>query len=99
MNDQIEDNPVGWLYYDAYDNKQWILHLENEKEVRLFEIMEMEGTEVKKALKAILKEYDDVVSQEAYDIENCQIIEYIIRFLDETPVVEKQGYRLLKEHE
>ncbi len=31
----------------------------------------MEGTEIEKALKIILKEYDNVVSQKAYDIENC----------------------------
>ncbi len=30
---QIADNPVGWLCHDAYDNKQWMLHLEDEREV------------------------------------------------------------------
>ena len=47
-----------------------MLYLENEREVRFFEIIEIEGTEVKKALKIILEEYDDVVSQEAYNIRN-----------------------------
>ncbi len=29
---QIVDNPVGWLCYDTYDNEQWMLHLEDERE-------------------------------------------------------------------
>ncbi len=32
---KIMDNPVGWLCHDAYDNEQWMLHLEDEKEARL----------------------------------------------------------------
>ncbi len=39
-----------------------MLYLEDEREVRLFEIIGTEGTKVEKALKAILEEYDDVVS-------------------------------------
>src|SRR6266498_1677744 len=42
----IIDNPVEWLCYDAYDNEQWMLHLEDEREARLFEITGTEGTEV-----------------------------------------------------
>ncbi len=30
---QIADNPAGWLCHDAYDNEQWMLHLEDEREV------------------------------------------------------------------
>ena len=52
----------------------------------------MEGTEVEQALKIILEEYDDVISRRVHDIGNCQIIEHAIRFLDETPVVGKQGH-------
>ncbi len=48
-----------------------MLHLEDEREVRLFEITDIEGTEVERILKTILEEYDDIVSQEAYDIGNC----------------------------
>ncbi len=59
----------------------------------------MEGTEVKKTLKVILEEYDDVVSQKAHDIKNCQTIKHAIRLLDKIPVVEKQGHRSLREHE
>ncbi len=29
----IKDNSVGWLCHDAYDNEQWMLHLEDEREV------------------------------------------------------------------
>jgi len=39
-----------------------MFHLEDEREARLFEITGMEGTEIEKALKTILEEYDDVVS-------------------------------------
>ncbi len=96
---QIDNNSVGWLCHDAYDNEQQILYLEDEREVKLFEITEREGTEVKKTFKTILEEYDDVVSREAHDIENCQTIEHAIRLLDETLIVGKQGHRLLREHE
>src|SRR6266540_1321238 len=76
-----------------------MLHLEDEREVRLFEITGTEGTEVEQALKIILEKFDDVVSQEAHDIGNCRTIEYAIRLLDETPVVGKQGHRSSREHE
>jgi len=66
-----------------------MFYLKDEREVRLFEITGTGGTEVKKVLKTILKEYNNVVSQGAHNIGNCQIIEYAIRILDETPVVEK----------
>jgi len=36
--------------------------LKDKREVKLFEIIEIEGTEVKKTLKIILEEYNDVVS-------------------------------------
>ena len=29
---QVADNPVGWLCHDAYDNEQWMFHLEDERE-------------------------------------------------------------------
>ncbi len=48
-----------------------MLHLEDEREARLFKIIGMEETEVEKALKMILEEYDDVVSWEAHNIRNC----------------------------
>ncbi len=76
-----------------------MFHLEDKRETWLFEITETEGTEVEQALKIILEEYNDVVSREAHDIGNCRIIEHAIRLLDETPVVGKQGYRSLREHE
>ena len=58
----IEDNLVKWLCHNAYDNEQWMLYLEDKREAWLFKITETEGTEVEKALKIILEEYDDVVS-------------------------------------
>jgi len=39
-----------------------MLHLKDEREARLFEIIETEGTEVEKVLKIILEEYDDIIS-------------------------------------
>ena len=59
----------------------------------------MEGTEVEKALKIILEEYDDIVSRGAYDIGNCWTIEHAIRLLDETPVVGKQDHWSPREYE
>ena len=48
-----------------------MLYLKDEKEVRLFKIIETEETEVEKVFKTILKEYDNIVFREAHDIENC----------------------------
>src|SRR6266540_2628603 len=76
-----------------------MLHLEDEREARLFKITETEGTEVKQALKIILKEYDDVVFRRAHNIGNCRTIEHAIRLMDETPVVRKQDHCSLREHE
>ena len=75
-----------------------MLYIEDEGGVRLFEIIGTEETEVEQALKVILKEYDNVVSQEAHDIENCWIIKHTIRLLDKTPVVGKQGHWSPREH-
>ncbi len=75
-----------------------MLHLEDEREVRLFEITGMEKTEVEKALKIILEEYDDIVSREVHNIGNCWTIEHVIRLLDETPVVKKQCHWSLREY-
>ncbi len=55
---------------DAYDNEQWMLHLEDKREARLFEITGTEGIKVERALKNILEEYNDIVSQKAHDIGN-----------------------------
>ena len=76
-----------------------MLHLKDKREIRLFEITGMERTEVKKALKIILEEYDNVVSRRAHDIGNCWTIEYAIRLLNETSVIEKQDHWLLRKHE
>ncbi len=76
-----------------------MLHLEDEREARLFEITGTEGTEVEQALKRILEEFNNVVSRGAYDIRNCRTIEHAIRLMDETPVVGKQGHRLPRKHE
>ncbi len=59
---QIEDNPVGFLCHNIYNNEQWMLYLEDERKARLFEVTETEETKVKKALKIILEEYNDIVS-------------------------------------
>ncbi len=76
-----------------------MLHLKEERKVRLFEITETEGTEIKRTLKTILKKYDDVVSQGAYDIKNCRTIKHTIKLLNKTSIVGKQGHRSLREYE
>ncbi len=76
-----------------------MLHLKDKREIRLFEITETEETEVEKALKVILEEYDDIVSWEAHDIENCRMIEHAIRLLNKIPVMGKQDHWSSREHE
>ncbi len=75
-----------------------MLHLKDEREAWLFEIIGIERIKVEKTLKIILEEYDDVVSQGAHNIGNCQTIEYAIRLLDKIPVVGKQGHQLPREY-
>ncbi len=48
-----------------------MLHLLDERKARLFEITGTKGTEVKKAFKIILEEYNNMILREIYDIENC----------------------------
>ncbi len=69
-----------------------MFYLEDERKARLFKITEIKRTEVEKALKTILKEYDDIVFQEVHNIRNCQTIKHAIRLLDEIPIVRKQGH-------
>ncbi len=69
-----------------------MLYLEDKREARLLKITETEGIEVEQALKIILEEFDDVVSWGAHDIGNCRIIEHVIRLLNKTSVVGKQGH-------
>ena len=66
-----------------------MLYLKDEREARFFEITGTEGTEVERALKIILEEFDDVVSRKVHDIGNCRTIEHAIRLMDETPIVRK----------
>ncbi len=75
-----------------------MLYLEDERKAKLFKIIGMGGTEVEKTLKVILEEYDDIVSQGAHDIENCWTIKHVIRLLDKTLVVGKQGHWSLRKH-
>jgi len=64
-----------------------MLHLEDKREARLFEITGIEGTKVEKAFKIILNKYNDIISQGSHDIGNCRTIKYAIRLLDKIPVV------------
>ena len=75
-----------------------MLYLEDEREAWLFKISGIEETEVEQALKIILEKYDDVVFREAHDIRNCRMIEHVIKLLDETLVMGKQGHWSLREH-
>ncbi len=47
------------------------------------------NTHVKKMLDKILNEYDDVVSKEPHDIENCKLVKHDIRLNDERPIKRK----------
>ena len=75
-----------------------MLHLLDERKARLFEITGTKGTEVKKAFKIILEEYNNMILREIYDIENCWMIEHAIKLLNEILVVGKQDHWSLKKH-
>ena len=72
-----------------------MLYLEEDRDYLLYEIMDTYPEEVQK----ILREYDDIVSKGAHDIENCTNIEHAIRLVSEVPVVRKMGYHTPKEHQ
>jgi len=69
-----------------------MLYLKNKKETRFYKITKIKRIEIERILKQILKNYNDIIFRKLYDIENCIIIEYVIRLLDEILVVEKQNY-------
>ncbi len=69
-----------------------MLYLKNKKEIRFYKITKIKRIEIERILKQILKNYNDIIFRKLYDIENCIIIEYVIRLLDEILVVEKQNY-------
>src|SRR6266542_5479567 len=72
-----------------------MLHLEEERDYLLYEIMDTYPKEVQK----ILHEYDDIVSKGAHNIGNCTSVEHVIRLISEIPVVGKMGYHTPKEHQ
>jgi len=47
-----------------------MLYLEDKKKARLFEIIGIKEIEVKRILKNILEEYDNMIFREAHDIRN-----------------------------
>ncbi len=49
-------------------------------------------------LDEILNEYDDVISKESHDIENCKLVKHDIRLNDERSIKYKQSSRLTKEN-
>src|SRR6266498_3548839 len=72
---------------------QDMLHLEEERDYLLYEIIDTYPEEVQK----ILQEYDDIVSKGTHDIGNCTSVEHAIRLISEVPVVGKIGYQTKKE--
>ena len=80
---------------------KWIENDKYNQEVKLYELIgeEVMNTHVKKMLDKILNEYDDVVSKEPHDIENCKLVKHDIRLNDERPIKCKQSPRSAKENE
>ncbi len=63
-----EENPATYLTHTwQWDPEQDMLHLEEERDYLLYEIMDTYPKEVQK----ILHEYDDIISKRAHDIGNC----------------------------
>src|SRR6266542_1895403 len=71
-----------------------MLHLREDLEVNLYEIIATYSKEVQQ----ILNEFDEIVSKGPHDIGNCLTIEYAIRLTMDVPVVGKMGYYIPKEH-
>ena len=71
-----------------------MLHLEEERDYLLYEIIDTYPEEVQK----ILHKYDDIISKGAHDIGNCTSVEYAIRLVSEVLVIGKMGYHTPKEH-
>src|SRR6266542_4551125 len=78
--------------------------MENDKynqEAKLYELIgeEVMDTYIKKMLKEILTEYDDVVSKRPHDIGNCELVKHDIRHNDKRSIKRKQSPRSAKENE
>ncbi len=90
-----EENPVTYLTHTwQWDPEQDMLHLEEERDYLLYEIMNTYPEEVQK----ILHEYENIVSKGAHDIGNCTSVEHAIRLISEVPVIGKMKYHTPKEH-
>ena len=48
---KIKENLMAYLCHDTYDPEEWMLHLEEEREARFFELIGTEKTEIKRTLK------------------------------------------------
>ncbi len=68
-----------------------MLHLEDELEANLYEIIATYP-------KEILNEFDDIVLKGPHDIRNCLTVEYVIRLTTDVSVVGKMRYHIPKEH-
>src|SRR6266498_5937618 len=91
-----EENPATYLTHTwQWDLMQDILHLEEERDYLLYEIMDIYPEEVQK----ILYEYDDIVSKGTHNIRNCTSVEHAIRLVNEVSVMGKIGYYIPKEHQ
>ncbi len=58
----------------------------------------MKEIKIKRILKQILKDYDNIVFREVYNIKNCQTIKYAIKLLNKILVVRKQDYWSSREY-
>ena len=55
------------------------------------------NTHIKEMLDEILNEYNNIISKESHNIENCRLIKHNIRLNDEKPIKHKQLLRLAKD--
>ena len=87
-----ETNLALYLTYLEGDSiLEWMENDKYSQEAKFYELIseEVMDTHVKKMLNKILNEYDDVVSKEPHDIENCKLVKHDIRLNDERPIKRK----------
>ncbi len=104
VEELLEDEINPALYFTYLKGNSILEWMENDKynqEAKLYELIgeEVMDTYIKKMLKEILTEYDDVVSKRPHDIGNCELVKHDIRHNDKRSIKRKQSPRSAKENE
>ena len=83
--------PTGYLAKQEWDEKIYNYQMKGEED-------EEEEEDMSEEIEELLKEYQDIISKEDHDIGNYNIVEYVIRLIDDIPTTCRLRPRSSKEN-